>query len=155
MNEAQICTQLVDAATNVFETMCFSCVLGTTPSPLDLHSTPLGAAVQFTGTWNGRMELWASPEMAHSLAAAFEGEPCDCAPDEEPAGHVDQDLGLVLQELANMVCGSLLTDLYPDGEFYLASSVPSEMTFEEEGATSCGQQLELDEGQVWVSFSIR
>ncbi len=155
MNEAQICTQLVDAAANVFETMCFSCVLGTTPSPLDLHSTPLGAAVQFTGTWSGRMELWASQQVAHSLATGFEGEPCDCGAEEKPAKNLDQDLALVLQELANIVCGSLLTDLYPEGEFYLASSVPSEKGFEEDGATCCGQLLELDEGLVWVSFSIR
>jgi hypothetical protein len=71
------------------------------------------ARVDFVGNPSGWLALRAPLESARSLAADFLGE------DEESIG--DQQTGEVLAELANIVCGAILTRTETSSTFHLSS----------------------------------
>ena len=139
----KIDSALTTAAAHVLETMCFANVLNTVNSPLDLQRTPLGAAVHFSGSFNGCLELWASPELASSLTMNFLG-----STDEEDARRNGSSM---LNELANVMCGATLTQLFSNGEFRLESPV---RIVEASEPDPCGQSIESDDGCIWVSFDV-
>jgi two-component system chemotaxis response regulator CheY len=139
----QIQAAVVDAATRVLETMCFSCVLNTTHTELDTQSTPLGVAVSFSGLLTGSLQLWASPQLASSLAMNFLGN-------ESSASTSGADKSM-LNELANMICGATLTELYPEGDFQLESPVPVSRAPERSVG---GLQIDSDDGSMWVFFEV-
>jgi CheY-specific phosphatase CheX len=57
----------------------------------------------------------------------------------------------MLNELANMICGAALTQLYAEGEFQLES--PAAINRNPE-LLVCGQKIESDDGSMWVFFEI-
>lgn len=70
------------------------------------------ARVQFEGSHFGEMQLGISANAADPIAAAFLGL------DEHPS---KAQLGEVIQELANVLCGAMLSQLWPDSKLALAS----------------------------------
>jgi CheY-specific phosphatase CheX len=133
----QINAAVADAAARVLETMCFSCVLGTANTALDKQTTPLGVAVSFSGSLTGSLQLWASPQFACSLATSFLGN-------KNTVEGAEQSM---LEELANMICGATLTELYREGDFQLESPVPISSAPEK---VACGQKIDSDDGAMWV-----
>jgi two-component system chemotaxis response regulator CheY len=143
ISQEEINSALLGAATRVLETMCFSCVVDMADSQLDQQKTPLGVAVQFSGHLSGSLELWSSQQFASSMATNFLGssDDTDTALEYEP----------MLNELANMLCGATLTQLYGDGEFRLESPVA---ITREPGLCNHGQEIQSDDGSMWVFFEV-
>ena len=131
-----------DAAARVLETMCFSCVNSVEERELNSDSNPLGVVVTFTGTFSGSLQLWASEDLATSLALSFLGSR------EAAAGSA---AAAMLNELANMICGSALTALEQSGDFYLDSPMALQVV---PPPTARGLQIDSDEGSMWVMYEM-
>jgi len=105
---------LAEASSEVLETMFFTGVMGAAqPDPADTWPR-LTARLSFDGQPSGVLTLRVSEPAARALAANFlasEG-------DELPSA---TQLGGVACELANMVCGSLLSRLGSQNHFRLTS----------------------------------
>src|SRR5579862_2115812 len=105
------------AAGEVLETMFFTEVC----SPREggsAHSEPgIGAHLRFVGTPSGALTIRVSEPAARVLAANF------LAPeDDEPLPSAQ--LGSVVSELANMICGSLLSRVGSEQHFRLSAPEP-------------------------------
>jgi CheY-specific phosphatase CheX len=113
-NFDQLLSTTVDS---VLETMFFSAVLG--PAEPETNGTVLESRLAFHGRPSGTFGVCLSEPSARLLAAGFLGE------DEESL--TDSQTGQVVCELANMLCGSLVSQLQSDESFDLASPelVPS------------------------------
>lgn len=126
------------AVPEVLETMFFEPLadvpdVGTLPELSMLDAS----RVDFEGSTRGHVVVAASAEQTASLAESF----LALEDQDAPAG----DVGLVLGELANMVCGSVLGHYRPDGIFRLSTPV-----------TQLGRPAaELNEpGVTWVRFPL-
>jgi len=111
-NEMQ--TALSVAVEEVLETMCFSGVLasdeGNTSAPSEDPATPpVAAELQFDGQPPGAFRVSLPAHLARALGAAFLGR------DEDEVS--DADAADVVCELANMVCGSVLSRLESQATF--------------------------------------
>jgi CheY-specific phosphatase CheX len=95
----------------VLETMFFAVVLG--PAEAETGAAALEARLVFRGRPSGTLAVRLSTASARSLAAGFLGE------DEEALG--DSQVGEVVCELANMLCGSLVSRLGSEESFDLTS----------------------------------
>jgi hypothetical protein len=96
----------------VLETMFFDEAV---PAPCDHGWIPSAAAVclVFEGSHRGQFLLNVAPGVARSITPAFLG----IDPDEVLEGQSSQ----VLLELANILCGSVLSHLWPDSELRLGA----------------------------------
>lgn len=132
---------LVSATGRILETMCFSCVMGSQDAPLDRAQTPVGSSVRFTGSLRGVMEIWVSHQLGTALAMS-------CL-----AGDTDSEISWesTLHELANMIAGAALTDLFPDGHFEV---LPPHRIDSPDLMPRNGQFIELDDGKVWVCMEV-
>ena len=103
---------LQEVAGEVLETMFF-----TEAEMADCEHAWLGAApcarIGFDGSHCGEMQLAVSTEAADPIAASFLG----LEPDELTAAQ----RGQVIQELSNILCGALLSHLWPESRLALAS----------------------------------
>jgi CheY-specific phosphatase CheX len=104
---------LRDAVAETLETMFFVTDLEECGPAACPDEPALLAHVDFTGEPSGRLTLRASLSLARSLAADFLGE------DEEAIGH--SQVTDVFAELANVVCGALLTRTESSCTFRLSS----------------------------------
>jgi len=104
---------LAAAAGEVLETMFFTGVYGPAQggSPAELR---VSARLSFEGTPSGVLILSVSEPAVRSLAANF------LAPDEDDSLSPTQ-VGCVVCELANMICGSLLSRVKTEEHFRLSS----------------------------------
>jgi len=104
---------LAAAAGEVLETMFFTGVYGPAQggSPAELR---VSARLSFEGTPSGVLILSVSEPAVRSLAANF------LAPDEDAPLSTAQQ-GCVVCELANMICGSLLSRVKTEEHFRLSS----------------------------------
>jgi CheY-specific phosphatase CheX len=110
----RIAEVLGDAANTILETMFFTMAEGYT-EPLFAPDTPvLHAALSFSGAWSGTFELKAPFDSARAITQSFVGA---MDPEEVP----DERVGEVICELANMVCGSTLSQLGDDKIFHLGT----------------------------------
>ena len=100
-----------DAVDVVLETMFFSAVLG--PAEPDTGGEILEARVAFRGRLSGTLGVCLSETSSRLLAAGFLGEEEESLMDTQP--------GQVVCELANMLCGSLLSKMESEESFDLAS----------------------------------
>jgi hypothetical protein len=99
------------AVGEVLETMFFAEVAGPAAPP----DTPaVGAAIQFRGEPSGYFCLHLTPAAARRLATDFLGA-------DDPAGITDADVSAVVRELANMICGAVLSCVCRDGVFDLGA----------------------------------
>jgi CheY-specific phosphatase CheX len=117
----QTADQVADTvAAEVLETMFF-----TAAEPAACEHAWLGVAqtarVRFSGSHRGEMLLAVSAEAADPVAASFLGL--------EPDELTNTQRGQVIQELANILCGALLSRLWPEST--LALSAPELANWED------------------------
>ena len=136
---------LAEAAAEVLETMFFTEVYGPAQADEPRAGARLAAALNFEGTPSGRLALRISTDAARLLAGNFlAAEPDDPVPETQ--------LGGVVCELANMVCGSLLSRVRAESRFRLDSPA----LVAAEGLTGApNQSLDLGEGVIdlWLSLA--
>ncbi len=101
---------LREAVSEVLETMFFTSVFSAAEGREAAGG--IGVRLPFRGARPGEFRLAISPEAARSIAAGFLG-----AEDESQIS--EAQIGDVVCEVANMVCGSLLSRLEPDLAFNL------------------------------------
>jgi hypothetical protein len=128
-------TSLEDAVGRVLETMCFAMVLGPA-DPADAQlSLMYCAQLKFEGQYKGSLRIGLSHAGAHALAAGFLGlEQVD-----EP------QLMEFTRELANMVCGAVVSEFASGSLYSLSPPVPMSP---EEFREADGQRVDftLEEG---------
>jgi CheY-specific phosphatase CheX len=104
-----IAVVLGDAAQNVLETMFFMMAEGDAEASFPPDIELLRTSMTFTGEWSGTFELQTPVACARAIAESFAG-----ADDAE-------EVGEVMCELTNMVCGSTLSQLAGDKIFDLSA----------------------------------
>jgi CheY-specific phosphatase CheX len=125
-----------ESASEVLETMCFVGVLGeqAEPAAADLIS----AELVFNGKPSGRFGVQVPPSTGRLIAANFLGK--------EAEDITDAEIEQVVGELANMICGSVLSRIEAGARFELLHPVivpPGQGTPHPEAVTNV---LELEEG---------
>lgn len=144
-NSDQLISDAVDA---VLETMFFSAVLG--PAQPETGGEVLAARVAFRGRLCGTLGVCLSRTGARLLAAGFLGEDEESLTDIQP--------GQVVCELANMLCGSLVSKLESEESFYLASPelVPSgsETVAGSDALPPAHQSFEIEGGILTVTLHL-
>jgi hypothetical protein len=100
--------------------------------------------VRFEGSRAGSLALSLDSEAGRALAGSFLG----MEPDELSAAEVDH----VTRELANILCGSFLSELEPGGHFSLSPPEPAPVS--ELARLESQRDLQIPEGKltVWWSF---
>ena len=132
---------LGEAVQEVLETMFFLSVEGS--AAWDEAAESLHVTVDFHGPVEGRMDLAIYCALAAPLAASFAGrEESEMGPDET---------GEVLCEMANMLCGSLLSRLETDALFSLS---PPRMVEESPAAPGVCRAFDTGLGVVRVCISM-
>ncbi|MBX5494427.1 MAG: chemotaxis protein CheX [Bryobacteraceae bacterium] len=111
MNEAALMEGVAAVLEQVMETMFFTTLVGEVD--VDPAQPLLRAQVHYSGTVDGACSLGVSPEAARSVAANFLGQ--------EEASLQTEQVEEVICELANIVCGALLSRAYPGGSFRLGT----------------------------------
>jgi CheY-specific phosphatase CheX len=148
MSEQNLGRSISDAVNAVLETMFFSAVLGLAEP--ETGGDFLEARVAFIGRLSGTLSVRLSETSARLLAADFLGE--------EEAMLTDTQPGQVVCELANMLCGSLLSKMESEESFDLASSelVPSasEPVASSGALPAASQSFELEGGILTVTLHL-
>lgn len=141
-NFLHLCTQTVSS---VLETMFFTAPMGLTE---DDPEDPLQACVAFHGSPSGSLTLRLSRSAAQLLAEGFLGL------DKNELNDTQTDL--VVCELANMLCGSLVSQLESDQSFDLAAPqlLPPNTTQSPPASPTARQSFELEDGILTVSLHL-
>lgn len=143
------CAACLEAAPNVLGTMFFE--LLTEPpqvcafSPAKLLDV---SRVDFEGDPHGRLVVAAPPSLSAALAGAF------LALEDQPAP--PSNIAFVLGELANMLCGSVLGRLRPDGTFRLSTPEThlGQTPVEQVGTSFQWIRFSLDSGPLYVGIKL-
>jgi CheY-specific phosphatase CheX len=143
-NREDLERELTSAATEVLETMFFTTVEGEQDGVTEVDGDRIRARLDFRGASAGRLELSMNLESAEELAANFLGS----------AGQygTESDSRLVVSELANMVCGTLLSHLNKQAVFCL--DAPTLMQSSEVLEGEVRKTLQLEHGLLQLAFSI-
>jgi len=144
VRELEQCRGIVGAVVaQVLETMFFSEAV---PAQCE-HASLAGAEsarIRFDGSHCGEMLLSVSEEAVGSLAAAFLGL--------DPEEATEPLRGEVILELANILCGAVLSQLWPDSRLALAAPEPAGCVRHEPGGLhGC---FALPEGLLAVSIRL-
>jgi hypothetical protein len=99
-------------AAEVLETMFFTEAEPVGCEHAWLDSAPC-ARIRFEGSHFGEMLLGVSAEAADPIAASFLGL--------DPMELIDAQRGQVIQELSNILCGAILSHLWPESKLALSS----------------------------------
>jgi len=140
---------LAAAASEVLETMFFTQVQGPAPSGAPASAAPVAARLAFEGSPSGVLTLAIAQPPARVLAANF------LAADED-APLPESQLGFVVCELANMICGTLLSRIKTEEQFSLSS--PELLADSASPLGSPNQSLLVGEGEsegvldLWLSL---
>jgi CheY-specific phosphatase CheX len=142
--------ELVSGAVEaVLETMFFSAPLG--PAEPEIGNSAVAARLAFHGNPSGRLDVHLSEPSAQPLAAGFLGEEEETLTASQP--------GQVVCELANMLCGSLVSKLESEASFDLTSPelvpVGSEAAAGSEDSPATSQSFELENGILTVTLHLR
>jgi CheY-specific phosphatase CheX len=113
---------LFDSAVEVLETMFFTSVLGDA-SDLPTDTSWVSAELSFRGTRSGRFGVTVAAPAARIIAANFLGRQEELI--------FEAETGEVVCELANMLCGSVLSRLETEATFELSNP---RLALEERGA---------------------
>jgi len=152
MEPNEIQTALASAVEEVLETMCFAGVLasaeGNVPPDADGSSPAITAALQFHGSQSGGFRVGLPMKLAHVVGAGFLGR------DETELS--DSQAGEVVCELANMICGSVLSRLESESTFQITHPdlTPSEPSAGFDGAGTC-RWFDLGDGILTVSLELQ
>lgn len=111
LSESALRASIGEAVEQVLETMCFSAVLGPCDTAQAQPFLDRSVSVDYSGAGCGAVLIGCDEAGARSLASNFLGEE---AIDEE---QVEEFLG----ELANMVCGAVVSSLSGSGHYSLAA----------------------------------
>jgi CheY-specific phosphatase CheX len=140
-NLNQLLPEVVDA---VLETMFFTATLG--PAEPETGAEVLEARVAFRGPHSGTLHLCLTEPGAQMLAAGFLGE--------EEEMLTGSQTGQVVCELANMLCGSLVSKLESGASFNLSSPelvpVVSRTGAGSQAPAASRQSFELESGILTV-----
>ncbi|HKW97091.1 MAG TPA: chemotaxis protein CheX [Bryobacteraceae bacterium] len=138
MSESAVDQVLISATTEVLETMFFTPVLGSTAAAAS-SSGLVAAQLAFCGALEGTFAIQVTLPAAREIAANFLGsETGEPSPDA---------IGEVLTELANMICGSVLSHL--DGEAHFDLSHPQMIDpMAVAGLEAASRTLEIEGGEV-------
>ena len=109
MPDAQIQPVLADAAIEILERMFFLSAMPVEEAPADAGATLVRLA--FEGDPPGRLFLLMSDQAAASITANFHGK--------EPSAVNGQQIAEVGVELANMICGAVLSRVESTATFHL------------------------------------
>jgi len=144
VNNVELEQMLYDSATEVFETMFFSAVLG--EGPAEMGEGPwVSAALLFHGNPSGRFGVRLHADTGRKIAATFLGL--------EEEDVTEAKVGEVLCELSNMLCGSVLSRLEPETRFALSGPElnPADADGLGEGYAT-HRSLEVEEGvlMLWL-----
>jgi CheY-specific phosphatase CheX len=131
-------------AAEVLETMFFTEAELVPCGHAWLQSAPC-ARIGFDGSHLGEMLLAVSAEAADPIASSFLGL--------DPEELTDAQRGQVIQELANILCGAMLSRLWPDSK--LALSSPELTPWQEwPGAGALHQCFVIPEGMLAISIRL-
>lgn len=135
---------VVRVAAGVLETMFFEEAVATACEHAWL-STAVSAHLSFAGSHCGEFLLSVTPGTARSIASGFLGL--------DPEEMTETQPGEVMLELANILCGALMSNLWPESSLSLGSPelVSAEHGFPE--AMHCC--FSLPDGMVAVSIGLR
>jgi len=106
---------LAPACEQVLETMFFTGILSAQEQTSLLGEGCISATVGFEGPPDGYMRISMATQTAAALASSFLGR--------EPESLDPADCSGVAGELANMICGALLSHYAEESEFHLAAPV--------------------------------
>ncbi|MFB3776613.1 MAG: chemotaxis protein CheX [Bryobacteraceae bacterium] len=112
MAENELHQMLADSAAEVLETMFFTSVTEEGDPPTAAGEPSICARLSFRGKPPGRFGVCVSIETGRRIAASFLG-----AEEEEVT---EAQIGEVVSELANMLCGSVLSRLERETRFELS-----------------------------------
>ena len=145
MPELAAAEALSVAAADVLETMFFSPVLGEAAAEAAPSLTALAARLRFTGGRSGAFALRVSASAAETIAANFLGEET-----EHPAAGQVSD---VICELANMMCGAVLSRMDREAHFDLG---PPELVnpLETAAPEAVSRAFDVGNGEVTVFLEV-
>lgn len=145
--------QLTAAAREVLETMFFALIEESSADGATHQSTDrIGAALSFHGACEGHLAVSLDRDAAQRLAASFFGD-CgdgDCGDYEESP--TSEQCVSVMAELANMVCGSMLSRLEKKATFCLET--PEALPVGAEVGGWIEKDLVLENGLLRLAFSL-
>jgi CheY-specific phosphatase CheX len=135
--ERELEGELFAAATSVLEAMYFTSVLG--PAEQGVEAGGWLSELEFQGELSGSFALRMGGETARMLAGNFFGE--------EESEVSETAIGDMVGEMANMICGSVLSRMETEMHFKLSHpSVERVEDGAEAGHGGVCQQLETDSG---------
>jgi CheY-specific phosphatase CheX len=141
MRELDLVQHLRPAFTEVLETMFFTSILDTCSTGVPVGIPAVSSRLTFRGDPSGVFEIGITEHAARCLAASFLGE------DERELS--ESKAGDVVCELANMLCGSVLSRIEADFHFDLSHPEIVESDLVEADTSLC---FELPEGHVAVAI---
>jgi CheY-specific phosphatase CheX len=149
MAEDAVCQPLLEATQKALETMFFVTPDSVSIDPGRPAGELIASSLIFQGAPPGRFGFVVSDLVARTLAANFIG--CDAASVPLPA----QVTG-VMGELANMICGAVLSEMESDAKFDLSTPESIRVSADEPGpdftfGSSATCRFEFSEGSL-VSF---
>jgi CheY-specific phosphatase CheX len=136
---------LLDSAVEVLETMFFTAVAGDA-APEDSTAPRISARLTFRGNRPGTFGVRVPRETGRRIAASFLGQ--------EEESLSESQIGEVICELANMLCGSVLSRLEKDTRFELAlPEIAPQDAGCPDAPTAC-RLLELEDGTLamWLAL---
>jgi len=126
--ELELEGELLSSATAVLESMYFTSVLG--PAEQGVGTDGWVSALEFQGELSGSFSLRMGGETARMLAANFFGE------DESEVS--ETAIGDMVGEMANMLCGSVLSRIETEMHFKLSHPTVERVEVETEVGTEIG-----------------
>jgi CheY-specific phosphatase CheX len=150
MHASEFAGLIPECCSEVLDAMYFTTLLGSTslealPAEAPGADPVLAFSLQFVGDISGRFGLQLDPAVARNLTANFLGEmDTDVSSDE---------VSEVAGELANMLCGSVMSRVEGEHSFALSHPEPGVSTFSGDDDVLISL-LETDSGTitVWVSI---
>jgi len=154
MEPNEIQTALASAVEEVLETMCFTSVLasaeGAVPPEGDGGAPALTTELHFQGNPSGGFRVGVPLKLARVVAAGFLGQ--------EATEVSDSQAEEVVCELANMICGTVLSRLESKATFLIThpelSLTPSEHSASLEGAGN-NRWFDLGDGILTVFLDLQ
>jgi CheY-specific phosphatase CheX len=131
--------------------MFFTAVLGfepvdSLPGPESGTDVAMTFSIRFDGDISGRFGLHLQQNTARNLAANFLGE---AEADVSPA-----EIGEVIGELTNMLCGSVMSRVEGKHSFALSPPRPSSITSPDNSESMAVSKLEIESGVVTIWIAI-
>jgi CheY-specific phosphatase CheX len=150
MDHNEVRTALMAAVADVLETMCFAGIVECSEEVAPSHEQPeaeFRAALEFRGEPGGNFRLAIPRPLARELGAGFLGL--------ESTEVSETQAGEVVCELANMICGSVLSRLENKGTFHITHP---ELVFSALPAVGCSDIVcwfDLGDGGVLVEMGFQ